>query len=114
GWSAADGPPVERRSGMKAVRVHQYGARPTVDEVPDPRVTDPFDVLVEIGAAGVCRTDLHVIEGQWADKMAPQLPYIIGHENAGWVREVGSAVTHIVPGDAVILHPLVTCGLCRA
>src|SRR5699024_2318106 len=57
---------------------------------------------------------LHVIEGQWADKMAPQLPYIIGHENAGWVREVGSAVTNIVPGDAVILHPLVTCGLCRA
>lgn len=99
---------------MKAVRVHQYETRPTVEEVPDPKVSDPFDVLVEIGAAGVCRTDLHVIEGQWADKMAPRLPYIIGHENAGWVREVGSAVTNVAPGDAVILHPLVTCGLCRA
>ncbi|MGH3502480.1 MAG: NAD(P)-dependent alcohol dehydrogenase [Nocardioidaceae bacterium] len=71
-------------------------------------------MLVEIGAAGVCRTDLHVIEGQWADKMGVALPYVIGHENAGWVREVGSAVTNVSPGDAVILHPLVTCGLCRA
>jgi NAD+-dependent secondary alcohol dehydrogenase Adh1 len=42
-----------------------------------------------------------------------RLPYVIGHENAGWVREVGSAVTNVSPGDAVILHPLVTCGLCR-
>ncbi len=99
---------------MKAVRVHAYETQPTVEEVPAPRVSGPFDVLVEIGAAGVCRTDLHVIEGQWADKMAPHLPYIIGHENAGWVREVGSAVTNVVPGDPVILHPLVTCGLCRA
>lgn len=99
---------------MKAVRVHDYETRPTVEQVPEPRVSGPFDVLVRIGAAGVCRTDLHVIEGQWADKMAPQLPYIIGHENAGWVQEVGSAVTNVRPGDAVILHPLVTCGLCRA
>lgn len=99
---------------MKAVRVHAYEAQPTVEEVPDPQVSGPFDVLVEIGAAGVCRTDLHVIEGQWADKMGITLPYIIGHENAGWVREVGSAVTNVAPGDAVILHPLVTCGLCRA
>lgn len=98
---------------MKAVRVHGYGAAPSVDDVPEPAVSGPFDVLVEIGAAGLCRTDLHVIEGQWADKMGVALPYIIGHENAGWVREVGSAVTNVAPGDAVILHPLVTCGLCR-
>lgn len=99
---------------MKAVRVHDYESQPTVEEVPKPRVSGPFGVLVKIGAAGVCRTDLHVIEGQWADKMAPELPYIIGHENAGWVHEVGSAVTNVQPGDPVILHPLVTCGLCRA
>src|SRR5699024_2660866 len=83
-------------------------------EVPEPVVTGPLDVLVEVGAAGLCRTDLHVIEGQWADKMNVTLPYVIGHENAGWVREVGSAVTNVAPGDPVILHPLVTCGLCRA
>jgi NAD+-dependent secondary alcohol dehydrogenase Adh1 len=42
------------------------------------------------------------------------LPYTIGHENAGWVHAVGAAVTNVAVGDAVILHPLVTCGLCRA
>jgi len=74
-------------------------------------------VLVQVGAAGLCRTDLHSSEGQWAEKSGVQLPYVIGHENAGWVREVGSAVTNVRSGDAVILHPLVTCGLrpaCRA
>jgi len=98
---------------MKAVRVHSYGKRPSVDEVPEPRVTGPLDVLVQVGAAGLCRTDLHIVEGQWAEKSGVQLPYTIGHENAGWVREVGSAVTNVAEGDAVILHPLVTCGLCR-
>jgi NAD+-dependent secondary alcohol dehydrogenase Adh1 len=53
------------------------------------------------------------VEGQWAEKSGVGLPYVIGHENAGWVREVGTAVTNVQPGDAVILHPLVTCGLCR-
>src|ERR687889_2109096 len=98
---------------MKAVRVHAYGKRPSVDEVPEPTVSGPLDVLVEIGAAGLCRTDLHIVEGQWAEKSGVSLPYVIGHENAGWVREVGDAVTNVAPGDAVILHPLVTCGLCR-
>jgi NAD+-dependent secondary alcohol dehydrogenase Adh1 len=97
---------------MKAVRVHSYGKRPTVDEVPDPVVSGPWDVLVQVGAAGLCRTDLHIVEGQWAEKSGVQLPYVIGHENAGWVRAVGSAVTNVAEGDAVILHPLVTCGLC--
>jgi len=99
---------------MKAVRVHAYEKRPTVDDVPEPTVSGPLDVLVEVGAAGLCRTDLHIVEGQWAERSGVELPYIIGHENAGWVREVGSAVTSVAPGDAVILHPLVTCGLCRA
>ncbi len=99
---------------MRAVRVHEYGSRPSVDDIDEPRLNSPLDVLVEIGAAGLCRTDLHVVEGQWADIQHPDLPYVIGHENAGWVREVGSAVTNVAPGDAVILHPVVSCGLCPA
>ncbi|RCW39641.1 NAD+-dependent secondary alcohol dehydrogenase Adh1 [Halopolyspora algeriensis] len=99
---------------MKAVRVHAYGERAHLESVPDPVVKNPLDVLVEVNAAGVCRTDLHIIEGQWADKSGVSLPYIIGHENAGTVREVGAAVSNVRPGDKVILHPLVTCGLCRA
>ncbi|WAP51403.1 NAD(P)-dependent alcohol dehydrogenase [Arthrobacter sp. ATA002] len=97
---------------MKAVRVHRYGEDPHLDEVPEPKITGPWDVIVDVGAAGLCRTDLHVIEGQWDAIQHPRLPYILGHENAGWVREVGSAVSNVVPGDTVIMHPLVTCGLC--
>lgn len=99
---------------MKAVRVHRYHEDPLIDDVPEPEARGPWDVIVEIGAAGLCRTDLHVIEGQWDPIQHPQLPYILGHENSGWVREVGSAVTNVVPGDTVIMHPLVTCGLCLA
>ena len=70
---------------------------------------------MKIGGAGVCRTDLHILEGQWAEKIPDlQLPYTIGHENAGWVHAIGSAVTNVAEGDKVILHPLITCGLCRA
>jgi NAD+-dependent secondary alcohol dehydrogenase Adh1 len=99
---------------MKAVRVIDYHQPLRLDEVPEPEITGPHDVVVKIGGAGVCRTDLHVLEGQWAEKSQVALPYTIGHENAGWVEAVGSAVTNVAEGDKVILHPLVTCGLCRA
>jgi NAD+-dependent secondary alcohol dehydrogenase Adh1 len=99
---------------MRAVQVTKYDQLPELAEVPEPEITDPFDVIVRIGAAGVCRTDLHIIEGQWAEKSGVTLPYTIGHENAGWVHEVGSGVRHVAVGDKVILHPVATCGLCPA
>ncbi|MFG1622445.1 NAD(P)-dependent alcohol dehydrogenase [Kribbella sp. NPDC049227] len=99
---------------MKAVRLHGYHQQPVIDDVPEPVVKGPLDVIVKIGGAGVCRTDLHIIEGQWAEAMHPALPYTIGHENAGWVHEIGSAVTNVQVGDTVILHPTPTCGLCAA
>lgn len=99
---------------MKALRIHAYGEDPRLDDVPPPEIKGPWDVVVRIGAAGLCRTDLHVLEGQWEKIQQPKLPYILGHENAGWVESVGSAVTNVAIGDAVIMHPLVTCGLCPA
>ncbi len=99
---------------MRAVRLHGYHQQPVVEEVPEPTVSSPLDVVVKIGGAGVCRTDLHIIEGQWEQAMGPTLPYTIGHENAGWVHEIGSGVTNLQVGDTVILHPTPTCGLCRA
>jgi NAD+-dependent secondary alcohol dehydrogenase Adh1 len=99
---------------MQAVRLHHYDERPTVEDVPEPQISGPHDVIVRIGGAGLCRTDLHIIEGQWESRAGVELPYILGHENAGWVHEVGSAVEDLAPGDTVIMHPLVTCGLCRA
>jgi NAD+-dependent secondary alcohol dehydrogenase Adh1 len=99
---------------VKAVRLHAFHTRPVVDDVPEPKVTGPLDVIVKIGGAGVCRTDLHIIDGQWDAAMGTPLPYTLGHENAGWVHEVGSAVTSVAVGDTVILHPSPTCGHCRA
>jgi NAD+-dependent secondary alcohol dehydrogenase Adh1 len=107
---------------MKAARLHRYDESIPADslkveEIEEPKIEGPFDVIVRIGAAGLCRTDIHIIEGQWAPIQDPDgnlLPYVLGHENAGWIEEVGSGVTHVEPGDTVILHPLMTCGLCRA
>jgi NAD+-dependent secondary alcohol dehydrogenase Adh1 len=99
---------------MRAVQVVGYHTKLQLSEVPDPEIQGPLDVIVRIGGAGVCRTDLHILEGQWEAKTGVTLPYTIGHENAGWVHAVGSAVTNVAVGDKVILHPLMTCGLCRA
>jgi NAD+-dependent secondary alcohol dehydrogenase Adh1 len=99
---------------MKAVRLHEFHTQPVLDEVPEPVISGPQDVIVKIGGAGVCRTDLHIIDGQWDAAMGTPLPYILGHENAGWIQETGPAVTSVAVGDTVILHPTPTCGLCRA
>jgi NAD+-dependent secondary alcohol dehydrogenase Adh1 len=97
---------------MRAARLHAYHEALKLDEIAKPQVTGPLDVVVRIGAAGLCRTDLHIQEGQWAEKSGVQLPYTPGHENAGWVHEVGSAVTNVAVGDTVIVHPFISCGLC--
>jgi NAD+-dependent secondary alcohol dehydrogenase Adh1 len=105
---------------MKAARLHEYDKEMRVDlqveDVPEPTITAPDEVIVRVGAAGLCRTDLHIIEGVWREIMDPEgrlLPYTLGHENAGWVEDVGSAVKSVKPGDAVICHPLRSCGVCH-
>jgi NAD+-dependent secondary alcohol dehydrogenase Adh1 len=88
-----------------------------VEEIDEPKVEGPLDVIVRVGAAGLCRTDIHIIEGQWKPIQDPDgtlLPYTLGHENSGWIEEVGPGVTNVEVGDTVICHPLMTCGLCRA
>ena len=105
---------------MKAAVLERYDEKLSGDafvrymDVPDPKIAAATDVIVRIGGAGVCRTDLHIVEGIWRGKVEVALPYIMGHENAGWVEEVGSAVEGVRVGDAVICHPLVTSGHCLA
>ena len=97
---------------MKAARLHAYHEELKLQEIDSPMVDGPLDVIVRIGAAGLCRTDLHIQEGQWAEKSGVELPYTPGHENAGWVHEIGSAVTNVAVGDTVIVHPYISCGQC--
>ena len=65
---------------MKAVRLHRYGENPKVEEVAEPQLSHPLDVIIRIGGAGLCRTDLHIVEGQWEQKSGVTLPYTLGHE----------------------------------
>src|SRR5882724_6748407 len=105
---------------MKAAVLHRYdetlSAKEFVsyEDVVDPRLENPTDVIVRIGGAGVCRTDLHIVEGIWREKANVNLPYIMGHENAGWIEALGKGVTDLKVGDPVICHPLVTSGHCLA
>ncbi len=104
---------------MKAARLYEYdpamNVQLKIENVKSPTIMGPNDVIVKVGAAGLCRTDLHIIEGVWKDIMdqgGNLLPYIMGHENAGWVEDVGSNVTSVKHGDTVICHPHRTCGIC--
>jgi NAD+-dependent secondary alcohol dehydrogenase Adh1 len=101
---------------MRAALLSEYHKDFVVDTVPDPEITAPDDVIVRVGAAGFCRTDIHMWDGQF-DAMQKgagvDLPFICGHENAGWVAEVGAGVHHLSVGDAVLLHPMATCGYCH-
>jgi len=78
-----------------------------VIEVPDP---GPGEVLVTVQACGVCHTDLHYREGAIND----DFPFLLGHEAAGIVEEVGDGVTNVAVGDFVVLNWRAVCGQCRS
>ena len=105
---------------MKASVLHHYDEAVKgpefvrYEEVDDPVINSPNDVIVRVGGAGVCRTDLHIVEGLWREKVEVALPYIMGHENAGWIESIGSDVKGYKVGDPVVCHPLVTSGHCLA
>jgi NAD+-dependent secondary alcohol dehydrogenase Adh1 len=105
---------------MRAARLYGYDENLKgeeflrLEEVPSPSIDGPDEVVVRVGGTGLCRTDLHVIQGLWDDALVVDPPYILGHENAGWVEEVGSAVRHVEPGDAVLVLPGLSDGVCPA
>jgi S-(hydroxymethyl)mycothiol dehydrogenase len=75
--------------------------------VPDP---GPGEVTVRVKACGVCHTDLHYREGG----IGNEFPYLLGHEAAGTVEQIGAGVTGVAPGDFVVLNWRAVCGECRA
>jgi NAD+-dependent secondary alcohol dehydrogenase Adh1 len=98
---------------VKAALMRAYHQPLELVERPVPEVSAPGDVLVRIGGAGVCATDLHAIDGLM-EPAGVTLPLVLGHENAGWVEAVGTGVTTVAPGDAVLVYPPYSCGLCVA
>jgi propanol-preferring alcohol dehydrogenase len=83
-------------------------------DIETPRI-GPREVLIKVSACGVCRSNLHMIEGNWLDMGVPaKLPIVPGHEVTGTVSEVGNEVKDIVAGDNVGVQPLYdTCGVCE-
>ena len=91
--------------------MREYGRPLELVEHPTPELTRPDHVLVKVGGAGVCATDLHAIDGMM-EPAGVSLPRVLGHENAGWVAAVGDFVSTVAVGDPVILYPPYSCGLC--
>jgi len=79
------------------------------EEVPDPKIIDPTDVIVAVDTTTICGTDLHILRG---DVPAVTDGRILGHEGVGTITEVGSAVGKLVVGDRVIISCITSCGSC--
>lgn len=97
---------------MKAVRFIAPGQAPVVADVPVPR-PGPGEILIKIGGAGVCHSDLHVLD-YGAVGARPGVSFTIGHENAGWIAELGAGVEGWQVGEAVAVSGFWGCGRCHA
>jgi alcohol dehydrogenase, propanol-preferring len=82
-----------------------------VRSIPQPE-PGPGDVLIRVGAAGACHSDLHIIDA--ADALGMPIPLTLGHENAGWVESLGSGVRGFERGQPVAIYGIVGCGTCVA
>ncbi len=96
---------------MKAALMREYRAPLELVEKPEPEPDGARSVVVKVGGAGVCATDLHAIDGLM-EVAGVSVPLVLGHENAGWVHAVGDDVTAAAVGDPVLLYPPYSCGLC--
>src|SRR5690625_6160729 len=93
---------------MKALVYHGPGQK-AWEEVPDPTILEPTDVIVQVDTTTICGTDLHILKG---DVPAVTPGRILGHEGVGAITEVGSAVGTLAVGDRVIISCVSSCGCC--
>ncbi len=101
---------------MRAAVCEAFGKPLAVEDVPDPAI-GPDDVLIRVKGCGVCHSDLHLVDGDWASWGTP-LPIIPGHEVTGVVEATGHAVADLSPGDRVgvpwMQYACGRCAPCRA
>jgi glutathione-independent formaldehyde dehydrogenase len=93
---------------VKAV-VYKGPFQVAVEEVPDPTIQHPNDVIVRITSSAICGSDLHMYEG----RTAAQPGIVFGHENMGIIEQVGAGVTSLSVGDRVVMPFNVACGFCK-
>jgi propanol-preferring alcohol dehydrogenase len=98
---------------MKAAVCEAFGKPLSLQDMPDPS-PGPGEVLIRMNGCGVCHSDLHLIDGDWADWGIP-LPIIPGHEVTGVVERAGDQVSSLKPGDRVgVPWMQYACGECPA
>jgi alcohol dehydrogenase, propanol-preferring len=103
---------VASRATMRAYQLVAWQQPPQLREVPVP-VPDAGEVLVKVAGAGACHSDLHLME--WAPGLMPfDPPFTLGHENAGWVEQVGAGVRGVRVGEPVVVYGPWGCGRCTA
>jgi alcohol dehydrogenase len=93
---------------MKALVYHGPGHKEW-EHAPDPKITDPTDVIVQVDTTTICGTDLHILKG---DVPAVTQGRILGHEGVGTIIETGEAVTNLAVGNRVIISCITSCGSC--
>src|SRR5690554_2612388 len=93
---------------MKAVRYVEAGKPPEIIDLPTPEPS-AGQVLLKVGGAGVCHSDLHVLNGE----VPFASPFTLGHENAGWIAALGEGVSGWKEGDPVAVYGPWGCGACR-
>ena len=93
---------------MKAL-IYRGPGKKSWEEVPDPKIEQPTDVIVKMVATTICGTDLHILKG---DVPEVEVGRILGHEGIGLITEVGEGVTQLAVGDRVIIACVSSCGKC--
>ena len=97
---------------MRALQLKSFQSDPELVDLPEPE-PGPGQVVIKVGGAGACHSDLHVMR-EFAEGMAPWgPPFVIGHEAAGWVHQVGDRVRGLEPGEPVAVYGLLGCGHCK-
>jgi len=97
---------------VRALQLKSFQSDPELVDLPEPE-PGPGQVVIKVGGAGACHSDLHVMR-EFAEGMAPWgPPFVIGHEAAGWVHQVGDRVRGLEPGEPVAVYGLLGCGHCK-
>src|SRR5436309_13315444 len=97
---------------MKAARLFSYDKPLKIVDVDAPRIKNPSEVSGRVTGAGVCHTDLHIVEGVWREKVQANFPYTLVHENAAVVQDVGDAVASLKEVEEGVEHPAISEGTC--
>ena len=97
---------------MRALRLLDWKSEPELVEVADP-VPGPGEAVVKIGGAGACHSDLHLMHDFDEGALPWRPPFTLGHENAGWVHELGDGVTRVEIGQPVAVYGAWGCGDCE-